>query len=75
MSLQFVNPIGAKLVLSSAIEIQTITISNILGQQVLKQNVHAKVFIASATSWKPGVYYVSLTFNNGLSKAIKILKQ
>ena len=75
VSLQFVNPIGAKLVLSSATEIQTITISNILGQQVLKQNVHAKVFIASATSWKPGVYYVSLTFNNGLSKAIKILKQ
>jgi len=75
VSLQFVNPIGAKLVLSSATEIQTITVSNTLGQQILQQKVHAKVFTASAASWKPGVYYVSLTFNNGASKGIKILKQ
>ena len=75
VSLQFVNPIGAKLVLSSATEIQTITVSNTLGQQILQQKVHAKVFTASTATWKPGVYYVSLTFNNGASKGIKILKQ
>jgi hypothetical protein len=75
VSLQFVNPIGAKLVLSNATEIETITVSNTLGQQILQQKVHAKVFTASAASWKPGVYFVSLTFENGRSKGIKILKK
>jgi hypothetical protein len=75
VSLQFVNPIGAKLVLSSDIEIETITVSNTLGQQILQQILQQKYFTTNATYWEPGVYFISLTFKNGLSKGIKILKQ
>ncbi len=75
ISLQYINPVKDILNLSSDIGIQTIMVSNSLGQLILKESINSNQVLLSSQSWKSGIYFVKLTFNNGLSKVLKILKE
>lgn len=74
-SLQYLNPIQNELKLNSDIEIQSLIIYNTLGQQIFKSNISSNDVTISSQTWESGMYFVNLTFNNGLSKGIKILKE
>ncbi|WP_223033757.1 T9SS type A sorting domain-containing protein [Hanstruepera marina] len=75
ISLQYINPVQNELKLKSEKEIQSVIIVNTLGQEVVKINVNSNEVDINVQSWEAGMYFVNLTFNNGISKGIKILKR
>lgn len=72
---QYVNPIQNELKLKSENQIQSVSVVNALGQDIVKVTTNSNEVIINSQSWETGMYFVNLTFNNGLSKGIKILKE
>ncbi|MGB1283388.1 MAG: T9SS type A sorting domain-containing protein [Polaribacter sp.] len=75
ISLQYVNPIQNELRFNSERKIQRVTVTNNLGQVLLKMDANSNNVVLSTRSWNSGVYYIDITFNSGSLKGLKILKE
>jgi len=59
----------------SMVEIQSAELFNELGQQVVAQAVHQKMFSMETTAMKEGIYFLQLTTSSGLiRKKICVMK-
>lgn len=68
------NPVVDELHISAKSIIDTITIFNLLGQQVINQNVNSNSAAVTMSHLKSGIYMVEIT-SNGAKTTAKILKK
>ncbi len=69
------NPISNELVLNSKVEINTVTVFNLLGQQIFRKDFKQATNISIDTqNWKYGTYFISVETTAGKFKSLKVLK-
>jgi len=70
------NPVTIELRIESAIEIETVTVFSVGGQQVYNNTFSAETAISIETdSWAPGVYIAKIESTKGAQKELKIIKR
>jgi hypothetical protein len=76
VSIFFVNPVEEEMVLKSNSPIETVSICNVLGQQLFsaKYNGETETNI-NTQNWESGIYFMNVSTNEGFKKGIKLVKQ
>lgn len=75
-NLFFANPVNDKMALQSNSEIQNISIFNMLGQQIFRQDFKGEneIYINTA-NWKTGIYFMNVSAAAGILKRVKLIKK
>ena len=67
VSLIFTNPVSDSWNVKSSNSIEFVTVYNILGQPIFKENYFGKnEIIINTQNWNSGIYIIKLTSNKGL---------
>jgi hypothetical protein len=75
-NLFFANPVNDKMALQSNSEIQNISIFNMLGQQIFRQDFKGENEIYINTeNWKTGIYFMNVSAADGILKGVKLIKK
>ncbi|QAA82804.1 T9SS type A sorting domain-containing protein [Aequorivita sp. H23M31] len=75
-SLFFANPVNDEMLIDSDSAINRVSIYNALGQEVFGSKYNAEKSVSIDTqSWTAGIYFMSISTENGIQKGIKLIKQ
>lgn len=69
------NPVRDEMIISSDVALHSISVYNMLGQQIMKMDFNGQTSIRVDTGhWNSGMYLVNLDTEKGIKKGIKIIK-
>lgn len=72
----FTNPISNEMRITSNSAIKEIAIYNVLGQHLFSSKYNSERILSLNTqSWNEGIYFMSISTENGIQKGIKLVKQ
>jgi hypothetical protein len=76
VSIFFANPVNDEMIIKSNSSIESISVFNVLGQQLFSAEYNGETTININTgSWKSGIYFMNLSTNEGFKKGMKLVKQ
>ncbi|WP_026452502.1 T9SS type A sorting domain-containing protein [Aequorivita capsosiphonis] len=76
VSLNFINPMEDEMILKSNSAIDSITIFNVLGQQLFNSKYNGENSIKINTqNWNSGIYFMNVSTSQGMKTGIKLLKK
>lgn len=75
-SVFFANPVKDEMILSSNTIIDSISIFNVLGQQIFEANaVAGNGLTINTQNWNSGIYLMNIATNEGIVKGLKLVKR
>ena len=76
VSIFFANPVKDEMILKSNSPIESISIYNVLGQQLFSAKYSGETEAnINAQNWKSGIYFMNVSTNEIVNKGIKLIKQ
>lgn len=76
VSIFFTNPIKNEMLIKSNSSIETISIFNVLGQQLFSAKYNGENAININTqNWTSGIYFMNVSTKEGMQKGLKLVKQ
>ncbi len=76
VSIFFANPVNDEMTIKSNSSIESISVFNVLGQQLFSAEYNGETTININTgSWKSGIYFMNVSTKEGFKKGMKLVKQ
>ncbi len=75
-NLFFANPVKNEMLINSDVAIKGISIFNVLGQQIYSSKYNSERSVSINTQdWTSGIYFMNISTEGGIHKAVKLIKQ